>query len=42
MTAHVPAKDKGTATAGINAVRQRFKNKATTKITKPMEIASDF
>ena len=42
MTAQVPASDKGTATAGIKAVRQRFKNSATTSITKPMEMASDF
>ena len=33
-----PANDKGTATLGIKAVRQRFKNKATTKITKAMEL----
>ena len=42
ITAHVPAKDNGTATAGISAVRQRFKKSATTKITKPIEMASDF
>ena len=42
ITAHVPASDKGTATAGISAVRQRLRNKATTSTTKPMEMASDF
>ena len=41
-TGRIPASDSGTATAGIKAVRQRFKNKATTRITSPMEMASDF
>ena len=42
MTTQVPAKDSGTATLGMSAVRQRFKNKATTKITKAIESANDF
>jgi hypothetical protein len=42
ITTQVPAKDSGTATLGIKAVRQRLKNKATTKITKAMDSTKDF
>ena len=42
ITTQVPASDKGRATAGMSAVCQRFKNKATTKITSAMDSAKDF
>ena len=42
MPAKVPASDTGTATLGIRAERRRRKNKPTTTITKPTEMASAF
>ena len=42
MPANVPASDTGTATLGIKAERRRRKNKPTTTITKPTEMARDF
>ena len=42
ITTQVPANDNGNATAGMSAVCQRFKNKATTKITNAMDSTNDF